>query len=84
VVPVALGTLDGISAIRIYLPKDLRPPEARLSVLKSIEVRGVLSGGQARQGPPSRGLTGCRGAAGGQASASAGGAPARSGRRHAH
>jgi ATP-dependent RNA helicase DOB1 len=37
VVPVALGVVSEISQIRLYLPSDLRPLEARKSVAKSIE-----------------------------------------------
>lgn len=37
VVPVLLGTLDGISHIRIFLPKDLKPLDARLQALKSVQ-----------------------------------------------
>ena len=37
VVPVLISSMDGISTIRVYLPKDLRPPEQRLSVLKAIQ-----------------------------------------------
>ncbi|THH17164.1 hypothetical protein EW146_g3591 [Bondarzewia mesenterica] len=36
VVPVLLSTLDGISHLRIYLPKDLRPQSARETVWKSV------------------------------------------------
>lgn len=36
VVPVLLSTLDGISHIRIFLPKDLKPPEARQSAFRSV------------------------------------------------
>lgn len=36
VVPVLLSTLDGISHIRIFLPKDLKPAEQRHNVYKSI------------------------------------------------
>ncbi len=37
VVPVLLPNLDGISSIRVFVPKDLRPPPARASV------RGALT-----------------------------------------
>lgn len=37
VVPVLLSTLDGISHIRIFLAKDLKPVDARLSALKSVQ-----------------------------------------------
>ncbi|KZT08888.1 antiviral helicase [Laetiporus sulphureus 93-53] len=37
VVPVLLSTLDSISRLRIYLPKDLRSLQARESVYKSIQ-----------------------------------------------
>ena len=36
VFPVELGVLDGISSIRLHLPKDVRPTDAQLVVLKSI------------------------------------------------
>lgn len=36
VLPVLLSTLDGISHIRIFLPKDLRQPQARETVWKSV------------------------------------------------
>lgn len=36
VVPVLLSTIDGISHIRIYLPKDLRQEQARETVWKSV------------------------------------------------
>jgi ATP-dependent RNA helicase DOB1 len=36
VLPVLLSTLNGISHLRIYLPKDLRPNGARETVWKSI------------------------------------------------
>ena len=34
--PVELSVLDGISSIRLHLPKDVRPNDAQLVVLKSI------------------------------------------------
>ena len=36
VVPVLLSTLDGISHIRIFMPKDLRQDSARETVWKSV------------------------------------------------
>lgn len=36
IVPVLLSTLDGISHIRIFLPKDLKPPEARQTAFQSV------------------------------------------------
>lgn len=36
VVPVLLSTLDGISHIRIFLAKDLKPLDARMQALKSV------------------------------------------------
>lgn len=36
VVPVSLDKLDGISTIRVFLPKDLRKTDARNQVFKSI------------------------------------------------
>ena len=36
VVPVLLTTVEGISLLRIYLPKDLRSLEARETVWKSV------------------------------------------------
>lgn len=37
VVPVLLSTLDGISHIRIFLAKDLKPLDARMQALKSVK-----------------------------------------------
>lgn len=37
VVPVLLATLDGISHIRIFLQKDLKPSESRTQALKSVQ-----------------------------------------------
>lgn len=34
VVPVQLHELDALSSVRIYIPKDLRPPDARQMALK--------------------------------------------------
>ncbi len=34
VVPVQLQELDCLSSVRIYIPKDLRPPDARQMALK--------------------------------------------------
>ena len=36
VVPISLDKLDGISTIRIFLPKDLRKADSRNQVLKSL------------------------------------------------
>lgn len=36
VVPVLLSTIEGISHIRLFLPKDLRPDQARETVWKSV------------------------------------------------
>lgn len=36
VIPCLLSTLDGISHIRIFLPKDLKPPSAREQVFKNV------------------------------------------------
>lgn len=33
-VPVQLQELDCLSSVRIYIPKDLRPPDARQMALK--------------------------------------------------
>lgn len=35
--PVLLSTLDGISHIRIFLAKDLKPLDARMQALKSVK-----------------------------------------------
>ena len=35
VVPVQLGELAAFSSVRIYVPKDLRPPDARTLALKA-------------------------------------------------
>ncbi|BGP51272.1 ATP-dependent RNA helicase mtr4 [Rhodotorula kratochvilovae] len=37
VVPVLLSTLDGISHIRIFLAKDLKPVDARMQALRSVK-----------------------------------------------
>jgi ATP-dependent RNA helicase DOB1 len=37
VAPVLLSTLDGISHIRIFLPKDLKPADARAQAFKALE-----------------------------------------------
>ena len=34
VIPVQLQELDCLSSVRIYIPKDLRPPDARQMALK--------------------------------------------------
>lgn len=34
VVPVSLSELAAFSSVRIYIPKDLRPPDARSLALK--------------------------------------------------
>lgn len=39
VVPVLLHLVTSISAIRLYLPQDLRPLDNRMSVLKSMQVK---------------------------------------------
>jgi ATP-dependent RNA helicase DOB1 len=36
VVPVLLSTLDGISRIRVFMPKDLRQDQARETIWKSV------------------------------------------------
>jgi ATP-dependent RNA helicase DOB1 len=36
VVPVLLATIEGISHLRLYLPKDLRQDQARETVWKSV------------------------------------------------
>lgn len=36
-VPVLLSTLDGISHIRIFLAKDLKPASAREDALKAVQ-----------------------------------------------
>ena len=36
VVPVLLPLIDGISSVRVYVPKDLRTPDARKSVGKTL------------------------------------------------
>ncbi|OCB91527.1 antiviral helicase [Sanghuangporus baumii] len=46
VVPVLLSTIEGISLIRIFLPKDLRPLQARETAWKSVlEVHRRMSDG---------------------------------------
>lgn len=37
VVPVLLSTIEGISLIRIFLPKDLRPLASRETAWKSVQ-----------------------------------------------
>ena len=39
VVPVGLGELADLSSVRIYIPKDLRPPDARTLALKARHLR---------------------------------------------
>ena len=39
VIPVLLHLIQAISAVRLYLPQDLRPLDNRQSVGKSIQVR---------------------------------------------
>ena len=36
VVPVLLSLVTNISSVRLYIPKDLRPPDNRMTVLKSV------------------------------------------------
>jgi len=36
IIPALLSTLDGISHIRIFLPKDLKPPSAREQAFKNV------------------------------------------------
>ena len=46
VVPVLLSTIEGLSLIRIFLPKDLRPLQARETAWKSVlEVQRRMSDG---------------------------------------
>ena len=42
VVPVALQEVDALSSVRIYIPKDLRPPDARTLALK-VALRSLAS-----------------------------------------
>ncbi|KAA1477052.1 antiviral helicase [Dentipellis sp. KUC8613] len=52
VMPVLLSTLDGISALRIHIPKDLRPLSARETVWKTVlEVHKRLPDGIAMLDP---------------------------------
>lgn len=37
VVPILVHLIQSISSVRLYIPKDLRSPDSRLSVLKSIQ-----------------------------------------------
>lgn len=37
-IPVELSLINAISAVRLYLPEDLRPLDNRGSVLKSMQV----------------------------------------------
>lgn len=46
VVPITTKLIHFLSAIRVYIPNDLRSAEHRLSVLKSLQVRNTLSLGQ--------------------------------------
>ena len=46
--------MDGISTVRVYLPKDLRQAEHRQSVYKSIQVRPVVNEQPGRHGPAQR------------------------------
>lgn len=46
VIPVLLSTMDKLSAVRIHVPKDLRPLQARESLWKSVlEVQKRFPGG---------------------------------------
>jgi len=38
VVPVLSSLISKISSLRVYYPKDLRPPDNRKSVLKTLQV----------------------------------------------
>jgi len=38
VVPVTLQLITAVSAVRLYIPSDLRPVDNRMSVLKAIQV----------------------------------------------
>lgn len=40
VVPILLSLVTNVSAVRLYMPQDLRPQDNRLSVLKSLQVGG--------------------------------------------
>lgn len=52
VVPVLLSTIEGISHLRLFLPKDLRPDQARETVWKSVlEVHRRFSDGIALLDP---------------------------------
>lgn len=37
VVPIALGVINQLSQVRLYMPSDLRPLESRLATFKSID-----------------------------------------------
>lgn len=43
VIPVLLQLVQAISSVRLYIPKDLRPLDARQNVGKSIQVRGLAA-----------------------------------------
>lgn len=46
VIPVPLGLLHALSTLRISIPQDLRPPEARRAVLQTLKaLRGRYPGG---------------------------------------
>ena len=47
VVPVHLDELDAVSSVRIYIPKDLRQPEAR-----ALGIKVLLAWTLTRCGPP--------------------------------
>ena len=38
VVPILLELIKGMSSVRLFMPKDLRPPDSRRSILRAMEV----------------------------------------------
>ena len=60
--PLQLHELDCLSSVRIYIPKDLRPPDARQLALKVSDCRtlhmyaGPVPQLHREKGEPTRGL----------------------------
>ena len=43
VVPIQLDEVDALSSVRIYIPKDLRQPDARILGLKVLSAAAPMS-----------------------------------------
>ena len=42
VVPILLELIKGMSSVRLFMPKDLRPPDSRKSILRALEVSTLV------------------------------------------